>query len=59
MDKVIFYIKKKKYDVTPFLDLHPGGKTCLLKYNNQDVEYHYKMHSKKARKLWKKYLIQK
>jgi len=57
MEKVIFFIKKKHYDVSQFINLHPGGKQCLLKYNNQDVEYHYKMHSKKARKLWKKYLI--
>ena len=58
MKKVIFFIKSKKYDVTSYIDQHPGGKQCLLKYNNQDVEYHYKMHSKKGRKMWKKYLIQ-
>lgn len=59
MEKVTFFIKEKEYDVTSYLNFHPGGKQCLLKYSNQDVEYHYKMHSKKARKLWKKYLIPK
>jgi cytochrome b involved in lipid metabolism len=57
MEPVILLLKNKKYDVTHFLDLHPGGKQCLINNNNKDVMYHYKMHSKKAQKLWKKYKI--
>jgi cytochrome b involved in lipid metabolism len=59
MKKIIFFVKNKKYDVTNYIDFHPGGKDCLIKYINQDVSYHYKMHSNNAKKLCKKFLISK
>ena len=47
-------VKKKIYDVTEFIDSHPGGKNCILKNLYKNCDYHMKFHSKKAIELLKK-----
>lgn len=46
-----------KYDVTKFIDIHPGGKNCILKNENKDCTYHYKMHSNSAKKKWDTFCV--
>ena len=58
MSKIIFYVGKKKYDATKFLNDHPGGKQCLIKKNNTDVTIDYNFHSKNGKKKWKEFLIE-
>lgn len=43
------------YDVTKFLDKHPGGKKSILYKSGQDVSFEYDFHCNKE--IWKKYLI--
>ncbi|AYV84005.1 MAG: hypothetical protein Hyperionvirus15_43 [Hyperionvirus sp.] len=47
------------YDVTEFLELHPGGKEVLLKCGGTDCtgEFEEIMHSDAAEKLMEKYLV--
>ena len=45
------------YDVTNFLDRHPGGKNAILYKSGQDVTFDYNFHSNKE--IWKKYSIGK
>ena len=51
----------KVYDITRFynLDSHPGGNLtlCCRAGGMIDCKKDYKFHSKKARRLWNKYLI--
>ena len=54
--KIILLCKKKIYDVTNFVDLHPGN-NIILKHINNDNTINYKFHSKKAKKLWDSFLI--
>lgn len=43
------------YDVTNFLNKHPGGSKTILNKSGQDVTFDYNFHSNKE--IWKKYLI--
>ena len=52
-------VDRNIYDVTEFLDIHPGSKKAILKYACQNVKQSYKYHSKGGRDLWKNYLIGK
>ena len=36
-NKVIIIIDGYKFDVTSYLDKHPGGKKILQQYNNKDA----------------------
>ena len=54
--RVILLCKKKIYDVTDFVDLHPGT-DIILKHTNNDNTKNYKFHSKKAKKLWESFYI--
>ncbi len=47
----------KVYDITTFINKHPGGSEILLKKTNIDCSKDYNFHSKNAKKIWKKYLI--
>jgi cytochrome b involved in lipid metabolism len=58
-DPIIFYVGSKKYDVTNFLDKHPGGKNCLIKKNGQDVKEDFEYHSRRAKKQWEEYRVKK
>ena len=41
-------------DVTWFLQLHPAGQECVLRYAGTDATEHFIFHSKQAQKLWRK-----
>jgi cytochrome b involved in lipid metabolism len=48
----------KIYDVTKFIDKHPGSKKAILSKCGTDVTKDYKFHSYKTRKeIWKLYHI--
>ena len=47
------------YDVTAFLNKHPGGKFVLLSKAGTNVTTQYAWHSSHAKKLWEKYKIGK
>jgi len=55
----LIIVDNKYYDITEFINSHPGGKQCLLKNINKDCTEHMKYHSKEARKIMKKMLIKK
>jgi cytochrome b involved in lipid metabolism len=45
------------YDITELLDIHPGGKQCLINHIKKDCTIDYNFHSKDSKKEWKKYKI--
>ncbi len=47
------------YDVTEFLNIHPGSKEAILKYAGQNAKESYNYHSKKAKKYGRNYFIDK
>jgi cytochrome b involved in lipid metabolism len=58
-DSCWILVGRKIYDVTEFLNLHPGSKQAILKYAGYNVKNSYIFHSKKAKKIWKKFFIGK
>lgn len=56
-DKVIIKYQNKQYNITNFLDKHPGGRAILISNNGNDVEELMKEngHSSEAYKLLKNY----
>lgn len=56
---VIVSFRGKKYDITNFVRLHPGGKKVLLQNNGRDIEQLMlnNDHSKEAYKILEKYII--
>lgn len=48
---------KLVYDVTPFVSLHPGGGTALLRHGGTDSTEDFDFHSHAARALWGKYQV--
>ena len=49
----------KVYDVTKFINRHPGGKFTIKSNSGKNVSRHFDYHSKRSHELWKKYLIGK
>ena len=47
----------KVYDVTSFINRHPGGKYVIKSNAGKRVSRHFDYHSKRSHKLWEKYLI--
>jgi|TARA_B110000444_G_C18777050_1_gene565505 cytochrome b involved in lipid metabolism len=47
----------KVYDVSSFINKHPGGKFVIKSHAGTEVSKHYNYHSKNAHKIWEKYLI--
>jgi|TARA_B110000495_G_C22873120_1_gene509173 cytochrome b involved in lipid metabolism len=45
------------YNVTDFLNRHPGGRFVLLSKGGQNVTKHYSWHPPHAKKIWEKYKI--
>ncbi len=45
------------YNVTPFLNKHPGSKSAILRYAGQNCDTHFNFHSKYAKQIWKQYKI--
>lgn len=52
-------IDNKVYDITTYLDYHPGGKVFVLQSAGQEAtqKFNESEHSNTARDLLKKYLI--
>ncbi len=50
---------KNVYDVTSYINSHPGGRDCILKYagGKKDVTEDLQFHSPRGKKLWDKYKI--
>lgn len=42
------------YDVTSYINKHPGGKFAILSKGGTDVTKHFAWHTKRAKKLWDK-----
>lgn len=55
--RIIIRNKNLIYDVTDYLDIHPGGKEALLKSINCNCLRDFNFHSKKSQKMWNDYLI--
>jgi cytochrome b involved in lipid metabolism len=47
----------KVYDVSSFINRHPGGKFVIKSKNGEDVTKHFEMHSKRAKKRWQDFQI--
>lgn len=47
------------YNVTLFLDKHPGSKYAILKYAGQNCNIHFDFHSEQSHKIWKQFKIGK
>ena len=45
------------YDVTKFINRHPGGKFPILSKAGTDTTKHFAWHSAHAKELWKLYKI--
>ena len=45
------------YDVTKFVNRHPGGKFPILSKAGTDTTKHFAWHSAHAKELWKQYKI--
>ncbi len=56
-NRLYIYINKEPYDVTDFIDEHPGGKQCILNKIGKDCTIDYNWHSKNGKKLWKEFLV--
>ena len=47
------------YDVTKFIDIHPGSKNAILRHAGKICNIDYNFHSSNAKKIWNKYKIGK
>eukprot|EP01065_Artemidia_motanka_P037847 TRINITY_DN46753_c0_g1_i1.p1 TRINITY_DN46753_c0_g1~~TRINITY_DN46753_c0_g1_i1.p1 ORF type:complete len:639 (+),score=207.03 TRINITY_DN46753_c0_g1_i1:55-1917(+) len=58
-DSLWFVLNKQVYDVTPFLNAHPGGEKILVRQGGKDATRAFDMinHSTSAKKLAQEYCI--
>ena len=56
-NQIIIFIGKKVFNITNFLEQHPGGKQCFYKYHLKDTKESFDFHSYNAQKIWKQYFI--
>lgn len=58
-DRIIVFFKNEKYDITDFVNSHPGGRQVLIKCNGRDIEKHMNKadHSEYAYSLLEKYKV--
>lgn len=45
------------YDVTSYINRHPGGKYVIKSKAGKEVTKFFEMHSKKAKEKWKNFII--
>jgi cytochrome b involved in lipid metabolism len=50
-------VNNKVYDVTLFINHHPGGGESIMKHAGMDVTTDYEFHSIEAKKHWKEFEI--
>lgn len=55
--RILIFRNYNIYDITDFINIHPGGKECIIRKHLTNCEYDYNFHSNKAKILWKRYLI--
>ena len=57
--RILIIIDRNIYDLTDFIDDHPGGPSILSEWNGRDASrtFHLAAHSTYAQKLAKKFLI--
>ena len=55
--KVILVLKNNVFDISNFLNRHPGGKFVIRSKMGTIAENHYNMHSKRAQEMWFDYKI--
>jgi cytochrome b involved in lipid metabolism len=57
--RIIVTFRNKDYDITDFLDEHPGGRNVLIKKNGRDIEKAMQdnNHSDDAYAILEKYCI--
>ena len=56
-ERCIIFVEKIVYDVTDFINKHPGGSNALLNEIGEECTVYFNYHSKTGRKLWDKYKI--
>jgi len=56
---MIIIINNKKYDITEFINEHPGGNNVFVDGKDMTEEFNKVGHSKQAVKMLEKYLIKK
>ena len=54
---IILFNNDKIYDVSSYVNIHPGGINNIYSNINNNTNLYYKMHSKLGKKIWNKYLI--
>ena len=54
---ILIISKYKVYDITSFIDYHPGGEYALKRNINRDCSCDYDYHSYNGKKKWKKYCV--
>lgn len=57
VDSCWLVVRGKVYDVTSFVDKHPGSSQAILKHAGTDSTVDFDFHSSSAQRLWQKYLI--
>ena len=50
-------VNNKLYDVTLFINSHPGGRNAILKNAGTDQTHSYNFHRRRGKYLWKDYKI--
>ena len=55
----LIIVNNKIYDISELIDIHPGGKDCLLKKIGQDCTRDLNFHTNKTKKLLKKLYVGK
>ena len=49
----------KVYNLTEFINRHPGGKFVIKSKAGQDVSKHFDMHTKESHRIWENHVIGK
>lgn len=50
-------VRGKVYDVTSFVQKHPGGVSAILKHGGEEATEHFAFHSREAQKQWSQFQI--
>jgi cytochrome b involved in lipid metabolism len=50
-------VRGKVYDVTSFVQKHPGGVNAILRHGGEEATEHFDFHSRDAQKQWAQFQI--
>lgn len=59
-EKLLVRYKNETFDITNFVDKHPGGREALLTASNSDIDFKFDVavpHSAAAKYLLREYLV--